>query len=58
MIYKQLYNKIKPAMEDTSEVGMVVRLSYIFDQMISRLEKSFLIERFGQMSKEYHDLRK
>ena len=57
MIYKQLYNKIKPAMEDTSAVGMVVRLSYIFDLMMSSLEKSFFTEHFGKMPKEYHDLR-
>lgn len=56
MIYKQLYNKIKPAMEDTSAVGMVVRLSYIFNQMMSSLEKSFFTEHFCKMPKEYHDL--
>lgn len=57
MTYKQLYNKIKPAMEETSMVGVVARLSDIYEKLMSSLKKDFFNERFGQMPKGFHDLR-
>lgn len=57
MTYKQLYNKIKPAMEETSMVGMVARLSDIYEKLMSSLKKDFFNERFGQIPKGFHDLR-
>lgn len=56
MVYKQLYNIIKPVMEDTSAVSMVVRLTYLYEQMMKSLKREFFKVQSDRMPREYKNL--
>lgn len=56
MIYKQLYSKIRPAIEENSMASITIRLSHIYELMMSVLKRDYFKERFGKMPKEYTDL--
>lgn len=56
MIYKQLYDKIRPTIEENSMAGITVRLSHIYELMMSTLKRDYFKKRFDKMQKDCTDL--